>query len=61
MNPQVKSLLMHCVKQMSIDVIIWVFFFLCYYKSGLICKAVDLNSSDKLCPRVVVRKGYTAA
>lgn len=27
MNPQVKSLLMHCVKQMSIDVIIWVVFF----------------------------------
>lgn len=27
MNPQVKSLLMHCVKQISIDVIIWVGFF----------------------------------
>lgn len=60
MNPQVKSLLMHCIKQMSIDVIVWGFF-LCYYIRGLICKAVDLNGSDKLCPRVVVRKGYTAA
>lgn len=59
MNPQVKSLLMHCVKQMSIDVIIWVGFFYVIIKE--VCKAVDLNSSDKLCPRVVVRKGYTAA